>query len=55
MWTELFLENSDNLSTELDKLIASLTEYSEALRSGDGERLKSLLEEWVRSKLTSEK
>ena len=55
MWTELFLENSDNLSTELDKLIASLTEYSEALRSGDGERLKSLLEEGVRAKLTSEK
>ena len=55
MWTELFLENSDSLSAELDKLIASLTEYSEALKSGDGERLKSLLEEGVRAKLTSEK
>ena len=55
MWTELFLENSDSLSAELDKLIASLNEYSEALKSGDGERLKSLLEEGVRAKLTSEK
>ena len=55
MWTELFLENSDSLSAELDKLIAYLNEYSEALKSGDGERLKSLLEEGVRAKLTSEK
>ena len=31
MWTELFLENSDSLSAELDKLIASLTEYSEEM------------------------
>lgn len=43
MWTELFLENRDNLLTEIDTLIASLTEYRDALEERDGETLRALL------------
>lgn len=43
MWTELFLENSDNLLSEIDTIIASLTEYREALKAKDAETLRSLL------------
>lgn len=43
MWTELFLENRDNLLEEIDTLIASLMEYRDALENGDGETLRTLL------------
>ncbi|MBR2405472.1 MAG: prephenate dehydrogenase [Clostridia bacterium] len=43
MWTELFLENRDNLLEEIDTLIASLAEYRDALENGDGETLRALL------------
>lgn len=43
MWTELFLENRNNLLTEIDTLIASLTEYRDALEVRDGETLRQLL------------
>jgi len=45
MWTELFLENSDNLIFEIDTLIENLKDYSDALKSKDSEKLKSLLKE----------
>ncbi len=45
MWTELFLENQDNLLFELDQYIASLTEYRDALESRDETRLYQLLED----------
>ena len=45
MWTDLMLANSDNLSKELDILIDNLKEYSSALKSGDGEKLKALLKD----------
>lgn len=45
MWTELFLENSDNLLTELNTLIDNLTQYRDALADGDGGRLCDLLRE----------
>ena len=45
MWTELFLENRDNLLGELDTLIASLSAYREALAGEDGETLYRLLDE----------
>jgi prephenate dehydrogenase len=45
MWTQLFLENSDNLSFELDHLIASLQEFRDAIFSGDAKKLESLLAE----------
>ncbi|WP_295582570.1 prephenate dehydrogenase/arogenate dehydrogenase family protein [uncultured Oscillibacter sp.] len=43
MWTELFLDDADYLTTELDELILHLTEYAEALRARDAQRLHSLL------------
>ncbi len=45
MWTELFLENRDNLLSELDCIIASLEEYRDALERNDGGRLRELLKE----------
>lgn len=43
MWTELFLENPEFLALEIDGMADRLREYSAAIRSGDGETLKSLL------------
>lgn len=43
MWSELFIENQSPLLFELDSIIASLTEYRDALSAGDTERLRSLL------------
>ncbi len=43
MWTELFLENREPLLYELDHIIASLTEYRDAIADGDAETLRSLL------------
>lgn len=44
MWTELFLDNADNLGKELDSLIANLQQYSDALKSGDAQTLHALLQ-----------
>lgn len=44
MWSELFLENKENLLFELDQYIASLTEYREAIAQEDTGRLYDLLE-----------
>jgi len=43
MWTELFLENKDNLTNELDYLMNQLLEYKEALKNDDVYKLKTLL------------
>ncbi len=45
MWTELFLENDDLLLNQVEGLIDRLTEYRDALRDRDGERLRVLLRE----------
>jgi len=45
MWTELFLENSDNLIKELDFLLNSLGKYRDALIDSDAVRLRELLAE----------
>ena len=45
MWTELFLDDADFLEKELDILIGHLTEYRDAIRAGDGERLRALLKD----------
>lgn len=45
MWTELFLDNKDNLAGEIDGLVERLSEYSKALKAGDEESLKVLLAE----------
>ena len=50
MWTELFLDNRDNLLEELDGLIGSLTEYRDALRDRDAGSLERLLADGKRRK-----
>lgn len=43
MWTDLFLDNRDNLLCELDIIINNLKDYRDALEDGDAEKLCSLL------------
>lgn len=43
MWTELFLDNQDNLTAELDALIANLQQYAVALKAKDAQTLHALL------------
>lgn len=45
MWTELFLDNADNLSAELDALMEHLQEYSKALKEKDADALRALLKD----------
>ena len=45
MWTDLFMQNRENLQYELDTLIANLNKYSEALKSGDKDKMKALIAE----------
>ena len=45
MWTGLFMDNRENLAKETDELIKRLTEYSEALKKGDEEKLFAILKE----------
>lgn len=43
MWTELFLENRENLIFEIDTIIENLTEYSKALKENNAQELEKLL------------
>lgn len=43
MWTELFLENPENLTNEIDMLIDNLKKYSDAIKANDSETLCDLL------------
>ena len=45
MWTELFLENRENLLGELETLLASLEQYRTALKDSDEAALMALLED----------
>ena len=45
MWAELFMENSDNLTNEIDLLIGELTKYRNALAAGDRDKMTELLRE----------
>ena len=45
MWTPLFMLNKGPLCDEIDCIIEKLTEYRDAMQSGDSERLKELLKE----------
>lgn len=53
MWTELFLDNTDYLTAELDTLIHHLTEFSQALRARDPEQLRALLRQGREMKATA--
>ena len=50
MWTELFLENRENLLFELDTYIKSLAEYRDALANRDAETLYRLLDDGKKRK-----
>lgn len=50
MWTELFLDNRDYLTGEIDGLIHALQEYRNALQTQDAETLCRLLEDGKRRK-----
>jgi len=42
MWSELFLENGDNLLNEIDNIINNLTEYRNAIASNDRARFSAI-------------
>jgi len=50
MWTELFLDNRDNLLREIDILLKNIKDIRDAIESGSEERLKELLTESVERK-----
>ncbi len=45
MWTDLFMQNRENLLFELETLIANLNKYSEALKKGDSAEMEALIAE----------
>lgn len=45
MWTELFLDDADYLTEELDTLIRHLQEYAAALKARDAQKLHDLLKD----------
>lgn len=55
LWSELMIDNRDDLLFELNTLIENLTEYKIALEESDEESLRTLLEEGNRIKLTIDK
>jgi prephenate dehydrogenase len=53
MWTELFLDDADYLTAELDELIRHLSEYADALRARDARTLHDLLRDGREKKATA--
>ena len=53
MWTELFLDDADYLTAELEVLIQHLTEYLDALKAGDADTLRKLLREGREKRATA--
>lgn len=54
MWTELFLDNKDNLIFEIDNIIAELKKYSDAMKADDAEALKQLLKDGKEAKMKAD-
>ena len=54
MWTELFLDNADNLSREVGTIIENLQAYKDAIDAHDAEKLQALLAEGARLKREAE-
>lgn len=54
MWTELFLDNADNLSREVGTIIENLQAYKDAIDAHDAEKLRALLAEGDRLKREAE-
>lgn len=49
-WTELCMDNRDNLIEEIDSFIDQLVQYRDALKSGNAKELKNLFAEGSRTK-----
>ena len=43
LWSNLFIANKEKVAVEVDKLIAQLEKWREALRKGDAEAMKELM------------
>lgn len=43
LWSNLFIANKEKVAVEVDKLIAQLEKWREALRNGDAEAMKELM------------
>ncbi|MBQ4354388.1 MAG: prephenate dehydrogenase/arogenate dehydrogenase family protein [Clostridia bacterium] len=54
MWTELFMDNRDNLIHEIDILIQSLSEYKNAMLEQDSDKLTAILREGRIAKETAD-
>lgn len=54
MWTELFLENKDNLVFELDFIIEELKKYSDAMKNNDPDTLRQLLKDGKEMKIKAD-
>ena len=50
MWSELFIENKDNLIKEIDTLVDELLKYKKVMEQDDEETLAKLLEEGKKRK-----
>lgn len=55
MWTELFLDNRDNLLNEINTLIGNLKQYADALEARDSDTLRTLLRDGRIAKELTEK
>lgn len=55
MWSELFMENKENLCREIDGIIEELKKYSDALKNDDKRMLEALLADGVAKKLLAER
>lgn len=55
LWTDLFLENRDNLIDELEDYISELEEYRKALIEEDEDKLKELLQKGTKSKVAADR
>jgi prephenate dehydrogenase len=53
MWTELFLDDADYLTRELDVLIQNLQDYAQTLQAKDADKLRALLKEGREMKATA--
>lgn len=53
MWTELFLDDADYLTGELEVLVGHLTEYLDALKARDADTLRTLLRDGREKKATA--
>lgn len=51
IWTELFIDNSDFLSEQLEILINHMNEYLTALKARDAEKIKALLKDGREKKM----